>query len=365
MNANLKNWTLALATIGTLSVLAPAAHARNHGGNSGNHSNSNNTSSSSIGSQGFVAKQHGQHLPKGAQSLTTNGGNANAVKSLKNNNINSMQIQKLGKNNVVDLKKHDAKLKHHVNDHKKQLGFKDINKINHLNVNKNLNGKLGIKPIDPGFGNGKGKHFIDCCPTWNHCHSHCFPWPWHTGCVLGGFWGGYCDGPVYCGPVYTQPYPIDIPVVVDVDAPVNVTVPVTTITNEASGAALADLGLSDLKLVDIGNPAQGLGPMYRLTIRNIGKADAGSFVAAVFASPNDQPNEDMLRAGQEVPGLEVGGITVVDVRLPIEVMTMKTANGVVPFKSLFIVLDARNEVQELNEQNNIIPALREQIQPLQ
>ena len=378
-----------MATLGSLAVFAPTADARNHGGNgnSGAGSSSSMKSTSSIsrnvvsntGAQGFVAKQPGQHLPKGAQTLSSNLGSAGGIQklntqsnlALKSTKLaelsknrfadHNSKIANLGKKGLVDANRLNTNLKNSAIN-AKNLGLKDAGKLPIAKLNPTLGGKLGMKAIDPGIGNGKHLHHIDCCPTWNHCHSHCFPWPWFTGCVLGGYWGGYCETPVYCGPICTQPYPVEVPVVVDVDAPVNVTVPVTNVAPTVPAASLADLGLSDLRLVDIGDPSQGLGPMYRLTVRNIGQADPGQFVAAIFASALDQPNDDMVRAGEVVPGLAVDGTIVVDVRLPIESMNMKSADGTLaPFKSVFVVLDARNEVQELNEQNNIIPALREQI----
>ncbi len=90
-----------------------------------------------------------------------------------------------------------------------------------------------------------------------------------------------------------------------------------------------------------------------VTIKNVGQAAASKFTLGLFASLQAEPNAEMIPAMREIAELAAGATHTMEIRLPVEVLKMNSADGT-GFKNLFAVTDVQNTVTENNEQNNVL-----------
>ena len=86
-----------------------------------------------------------------------------------------------------------------------------------------------------------------------------------------------------------------------------------------------DLELSDVRLVDSGSFERKAGPRYRLTYRNRGTTTTPKFHVSVAVDAGTKFTEQAEIVTVEVIGVKPGKSQSVDVRLPVEVLTMGTA----------------------------------------
>ena len=103
-------------------------------------------------------------------------------------------------------------------------------------------------------------------------------------------------------------------------------------------AAVPDLQPIDIKLVDSGVPAEGLGPRYRVTVLN----DSTANVNQEFTVKLSVSNDPSSAATKRVNGLNGGATTAVDLRLPQGTSA----------QNLVIAVDAEQEVSDANRSNN-------------
>ena len=153
--------------------------------------------------------------------------------------------------------------------------------------------------------------------------------------------------------------------------------PVTTATPAdtmpVGGATLAptpavvpgvDLELLDVRLLDNGDASQQIGPRYRVTFRNAGSAPVNhefnvALVAADSATPSDA---NLPTVESRIHEVGTGDATQVDLRLPAAAFQMGTDSHS-EFGKLIVVVDSRQEVNDVNRNNNAAGVDRTAIQP--
>jgi hypothetical protein len=117
-----------------------------------------------------------------------------------------------------------------------------------------------------------------------------------------------------------------------------------------------DLELVDVKLLDAGSISNNQGPLYRVTVRNAASLPLfGGFEVALVATNGENPTPKDVFAAQRIKGIKEGETKAVEIRLPGKVNQLgRTADGKVePFSTLFVGIDARNEVEETTKDNNM------------
>jgi hypothetical protein len=116
---------------------------------------------------------------------------------------------------------------------------------------------------------------------------------------------------------------------------------------------IADLQIMKVELID-GGDGQNMGPTIRVAIRNNGYAPAEGFDIALVVTNGQDPSPRFPFVNQRVDRVEAMNQKIVDIRLPAVASRMhKTADGQVePFTTLFVALDAQQEIQEQSKQNN-------------
>jgi hypothetical protein len=146
---------------------------------------------------------------------------------------------------------------------------------------------------------------------------------------------------------------------------------VTTVTSStvavSSGEVpllpLADIVLTDLRAVTPGNGSD-LGPLFQLTIANQGPSASPAFQATIVAAASKEQLDSAATATAQVNSIQPGQSTQVEVRLPVEALALKDANGPTMFKMLGVALDDLNQVDELDERNNRGLVYAEDIRPI-
>jgi hypothetical protein len=123
----------------------------------------------------------------------------------------------------------------------------------------------------------------------------------------------------------------------------------------------------DIELLDVRFVAKGdgqTGPLYRVSIRNNGKADVTrSFSVALLASTTRDVKPESPKTVATVKGIKAGAVKEMDVRLPAAVMNMgRNADGEsVPFTWLFVVADCYNDLKDATPDNNMLVLNRRDI----
>jgi hypothetical protein len=129
---------------------------------------------------------------------------------------------------------------------------------------------------------------------------------------------------------------------------------VTVIEPVTSIAPEIDLMLQSVGAVDAGNPATGLGPSYRVTIRNNSNTPVGAFNVMLLTGLDQTPKQDSPATVAKVEGMAAGQTMTFDVRLPVASLTMgrDAAGQPIPFNTLFVAVDSNEQVPDMNRANN-------------
>jgi hypothetical protein len=125
-----------------------------------------------------------------------------------------------------------------------------------------------------------------------------------------------------------------------------------------------DLQVEYLQVVEPGSAEQELGPLYRLWIVNDGEADViQPFDVILVATQEEAPSPESPYAAERVTKIGAKQRLSVEIRLPIDVMQLSVdAEGLpVPFTNLFAAVDVRQELTELNEENNALGVARSNV----
>lgn len=226
----------------------------------------------------------------------------------------------------ADVIKHDGKFP--IGDGKK-IG--DSQKFD-SNWNDKFGGKFGDQFCDTPNQNKKCHNGFPWWQLWINCYpsncypNNCYPNDWH------------CHYPNNCYPPIYYNYP---PVT-------NVTVvnPLPPLPAQPALVNGIDLELVDLRLVDLGDVAKGLGPRYRITYRNRGTLPAGNFQVMLLASTDGTPQPGLPSGVAEVAGAASGQLLTVDVRLT-------PAPELATMNNLIVALDTATQVIETEESNNV------------
>ncbi len=127
-----------------------------------------------------------------------------------------------------------------------------------------------------------------------------------------------------------------------------------------------DLQLVDVRFGDVGDPASGLGPRFRITVYNASPSPVSEFKVVAVAVANGQPSPNAPPVVAVIDSMEAGEVKSFDVRLPVEALTLSVdpMGNVAPFSQLGVVVDADNQIPESNEENNQLILDRQQIQPI-
>lgn len=124
-----------------------------------------------------------------------------------------------------------------------------------------------------------------------------------------------------------------------------------------------DIELTDVRLVDAGNFAQKTGPRFRLYYRNSGTVNVPKFNVTVMVDAGLKLTESAEIVTVEAVGLKPGKVQSIDVRLPVEVLTMGTDKDGKPagFGILAAMLDSDESLDETDEENNVLMLARDEI----
>jgi hypothetical protein len=154
----------------------------------------------------------------------------------------------------------------------------------------------------------------------------------------------------YCRPVYRTPIIIHKPIVhvvqprpVLVVAPPRVVVPVPV----QPVVVPQPLQMLAVRFVDPGFAAKGVGPRYRVTIKNIGPVPIQRVFDIVLAAGVDpQFSPELPSAAEQVVAMGPGEIISLDIRLPVECLAMKFPgeDRPAPFSHLFVMLAEQQDL---------------------
>jgi hypothetical protein len=177
-------------------------------------------------------------------------------------------------------------------------------------------------------------------------------WCWYYPC--NPYWD---PRPFWCRPVtyvvVTQPW-------VYYDVPAWTPLPAITagtwvdVEKPVVAAEQYDLQLLAVRFVDPGHPDEKLGPRYRVWFRNNSpKPITQAFNVMLLAGDEQQPGRNAPQAGVRVTAVEAGDTQSVDIRLPFDATQGPgpQANAA-PFKYLHVLLDANQEINDVNRANN-------------
>jgi len=124
-----------------------------------------------------------------------------------------------------------------------------------------------------------------------------------------------------------------------------------------------DVEFTSIRQLDAGDPATNQAPAYRVWFHNNSDVDINQpFDVAILGSNDLALSENLPYAAVRVDGMAAGETRSVDIRLPIEAMTMGTADGgTAPYKYVHAIVDSQNELVETNKANNIAVFLKKDI----
>jgi hypothetical protein len=361
MKTQLNNakWILAaVASVGLAFATARPTMAHGGGGGGGGSHMSGGSagksmSSMSRGPTSFKSSNLSAKSFKSNQFNATNL-NSNKFNTLKLNNTGRTNTNVLGNTNSLK----NIKLPTTIN-----------NKLPTTNLNTLAGGTKGIsgKPIitNNSLHNanlGKANNLFNNKNTFsgnnssNHLGKNCFPnnhcfYPWFVFWPYGGY-GGYGGYNIYNRPTYVYGgYPA-----------VNST-PIPYAPTVASTVSGIDLQLVDVRLLDKGDASQQIGPRYRVTFRNAGSTPVDhEFNVAVVAAVDANLTANLPTSESRITSVPTGETTSVDLRLPASAFAMgKDSHS--EFAKLFVVVDSRSEVNDVNRDNNGSGLDRTAVQP--
>jgi hypothetical protein len=136
------------------------------------------------------------------------------------------------------------------------------------------------------------------------------------------------------------------------------------VENAVEIAQVIDLELLGVELLDAGNMETKIGPTYRVTVRNRSTvAIEQPFDIGLVATNGENPTKKSPFATSRMDAMDAGEVTDVDIKLPGVVNRMsKNAEGQAePFTTLFVAVDARQEVTEADENNNTTKVARVEV----
>jgi len=116
-----------------------------------------------------------------------------------------------------------------------------------------------------------------------------------------------------------------------------------------------DLQLVAVRFIDPGHPDEKTGPRYRVWFRN---NSAGPilrpFNVVLFAGNDKRLAAGLPQAGVRVPSIDALVTQSIDIRLPVEVYTMRRDDkgNPAPFSVLHVLVDAARETPDVNWANN-------------
>lgn len=168
----------------------------------------------------------------------------------------------------------------------------------------------------------------------------------------------YACGGGYRSSSYYRPRTVVIVQPQVVPLPVAQPAPIAPPVAVAPAPGPMDLALVSVRLVDNGNPAQNLGPRFRVWIRNSGPAPLYQpFGVMLLAARDATATPDLPQAAVQIASLQPGQVLPIDIRLPAEA----NQSGLPMIHAL---VDARREVFEQNKANNVAVLDRSTIAPV-
>ncbi len=254
----------------------------------------------------------------------------------------------------------------------KQLKLADKGDVaRQMNLFKKLNDMGGWKNHFAGKYN---KNYFDLCFNNSYCGpftQKCYQphWcGWIDWCYFPtyDFWCDYrplCCRPIYCVPCNPWVY---------CNYPVFYTLPTCDCGTWVDVAPVAiesglDIQCLAVRFVDNGHAEKELGPRYRVWVRNNSKVDIRQgFDVLMMASMDDKMAAALPHAGSRVASIKAGETISLDIRLPFAATSMghDLAGAPMAFNKLHVVADARNELKDINRQNNGAVVARTSILPV-
>lgn len=121
-----------------------------------------------------------------------------------------------------------------------------------------------------------------------------------------------------------------------------------------------DVALVDVRLVNAGDAASGVGPVYRISLRNAGTVDIDRPIQLAVLAGNAGGSGTTAPVTAEVPGLAPGAMASVDVELDASLAGTPLAG-----RRLYVVADSLQQLEETDEANNLADLAMDQIEPAQ
>lgn len=140
-------------------------------------------------------------------------------------------------------------------------------------------------------------------------------------------------------------------------------IPAPVFVAPVGAPAMGDLELVEVGMVSDASPEQG--PLYQVTVRNVGSTDAEHFRVSLVAvlgeiaedSPSVTINVDRIAAGETA---------TLQVQMPVGVMSLGAQGAAAaPFDTLVVAIDSFDELVESNELNNMATLKRAEVQLIQ
>lgn len=152
---------------------------------------------------------------------------------------------------------------------------------------------------------------------------------------------------VVAGPVVRETFVQQVPV------PVAVPVANNAVVEQPVPAKELDVELVDVRVVNPGDLEFKVGPRFRVKLRNNGETAVKKFSVTLVAT--GEGDENSPTASKEVASLAPGKEIEVDVRLPVESLTLtRDAQGKpAPFAKLVAAVDSTELLEETDEENNV------------
>jgi hypothetical protein len=119
-----------------------------------------------------------------------------------------------------------------------------------------------------------------------------------------------------------------------------------------------DLEIATVGMVAEATPQQG--PLYRVAIRNNSETPSRHFEVSLIAVRGQLDHASPVITSH-VNEIAPGGEHVIDIQLPIGVMSLGAANALAPFESLVVAIDSFDQLIETNELNNVAILTRGEI----
>ena len=124
-----------------------------------------------------------------------------------------------------------------------------------------------------------------------------------------------------------------------------------------------DVEFTSIRQLDAGDPAKNLAPAYRVWFHNNTDVDINQpFDVAILASNDQKLTTNLPYSSVRIDGMAADETMSVDIRLPIDAMSMATVNGQPgPYTFLHTIIDSQNELVETNKANNLSVYARQDI----